>query len=468
MLDEALRLNEKITIIGTGNYGIAIGNRLMNYGYDVIYGSRNPNFDYLKECFNDQNKFTVTTIIDACLKADKFIFLAISAENNNYENFANEINNLELNKDLILIEISNYYNNNDISNAEKLKDLLINKRIDIVKGFNLISSYSMRSCLNIEQKGNNNEINVPICGDNLESKQLVTLLCNRINLKANDIGLLKLNALKLEKLNQTTFIEWKMPSLISLIFLLLNIVWIYIHYYFFPKKSHDLEEYLKNSSLLAHLNKVLGFTSLQMLSFVYFTSSIASVYQLYYGTRYKRFPKYLDFILKSRKQFGLWSFLFASLHVLCTIFISNPAYLSDWYQELTINNSSKWTIHAEINFLSGILAFIIMLLIALSSINSIANSFNWNEWHFVQTKLGLVCLFIALMHSVSMYLNIFFKRNLNNYSTLYLITRVKLIGCYFPAFVLIIRFIFAYFPLISKRLENIRKGITIKKNKSNV
>ena len=105
MSDEALTLNEKITIIGTGNYGIAIGKRLMNYGYDVIYGSRNPNFDYLKECFNDQNKFTVTTIIDACLKTDKFIFLAISAENNNYENFANELNNLELNKDLILFEI---------------------------------------------------------------------------------------------------------------------------------------------------------------------------------------------------------------------------------------------------------------------------------------------------------------------------------------------------------------------------
>ena len=222
MSDEELKLNEKITIIGTGNYGIAIGKRLMNYGYDVIYGSRNPNFDYLKECFNDQNKFTVTTIIDACLKTDKFIFLAISAENDNYKDFANELNNLELNKDLILIEISNKTNNNndDVSNAEKVKDLLINKRIDIVKGFNLISSYLMSSCLNIEQKSNNNEINVPICGDNLESKQLVTLLCNRINLKANDIGLLKLNALKLEKINQTTFIEWRIPSLISLTILL--------------------------------------------------------------------------------------------------------------------------------------------------------------------------------------------------------------------------------------------------------
>jgi hypothetical protein len=65
-----------------------------------------------------------------------------------------------------------------------------------------------------------------------------------------------------------------MSSLISLIFLLLNIAWIYIHYYFFPKKSHDLEEYLKNSFISAHLNKVLGFTSLQMLSFVYFEISI--------------------------------------------------------------------------------------------------------------------------------------------------------------------------------------------------
>jgi hypothetical protein len=45
----------------------------MNYGYEVIYGSRNANFDYLKECFNDQNKFIGATIIDACLKTNNFI-----------------------------------------------------------------------------------------------------------------------------------------------------------------------------------------------------------------------------------------------------------------------------------------------------------------------------------------------------------------------------------------------------------
>ena len=229
---------------------------------------------------------------------------------------------------------------------------------------------------------------------------------------------------------------------------------------------------MSDSTLLGHLNKCLGYSSLQLLAFVYSGSSIASVYQLSYGTKYKRFPKCLDFILKSRKQFGLWAFLFASSHVLCTMFTTNPAYVSDWYRKLAINQTisemPKLTIHGEVNLITGIISYIPMSLVALSSINSIANSLNWSEWRFVQTKLGVFSLCMGLTHTVSMYLNIFLKRHANDYSTpLYLLTRVKLMSGYFPAIVLFSRFLFAYFPPISKRIENIRKGIIFfeRKNK---
>ena len=274
----------------------------------------------------------------------------------------------------------------------------------------------------------------------------------------------------MERINNNTFTDWKSPSLISASFVAFNFVWVYIHYYYFPKKPHTLEKYLSESSLLGHLNKVLGFSSLQVLAFVYFGSSIASVYQLVYGTKYKRFPKYLDFILKSRKQFGLWAFLLASAHVLCTIFTTNPGYIADWYRKLAANQTvfemPKFTINGEVNLITGIISYILMLLVALSSINSIANSLNWSERRFVQTKLGVACLFMGLMHTVSMYLNIFLQRHANNSTTLYLLTRVKLFSGIFPAAVLLIRFIFAYFPPISKRIESIRKGkIIAKKHK---
>jgi predicted dinucleotide-binding enzyme/DMSO/TMAO reductase YedYZ heme-binding membrane subunit len=473
-------VNEKITVIGTGNYGIAIGKRLMKYGFSVNYGSRMPNYEYLKECFDPENRFSVDTIGNAWHKTDKIAFLAIPAEENNYNAFVNEISSInktenESNKkNKVLIELSNHneQSNSNESNAERLDSLLKtidkNETVNVVKGFNLIDAYSMATCLEIEQKGNN-EIIIPICGDSAEAKEIVALLCSKLNFKTNDIGLLKKNALYLEKLNNTTFLEWQSPSLISAGFLGFNFVWIYVHYYFFPKKPHTLIKYLYDSSILHHLNKVLGFTSLQMLAFVYFGSSLAAMYQLKYGTKYKRFPKYLDFILKSRKQFGLWAFLFASAHVLCTLFTTNPSYIPDWYQKIELKNlfqMPKLTIHAEVNLLTGIVSYIPLTLVALSSINSIANSLNWKEWQFVQTKLGIFCLSAGLTHAISMYLKIFFQRHTNNFNTLYLLTRVKLISCYFPAIVLLTRFMIAYCPPIANRVKTIRNGNQLKKKEN--
>jgi len=43
-----------------------------------------------------------------------------------------------------------------------------------------------------------------------------------------------------------------------------------------------------------------------------------------------------------------------------------------------------------------------------------------------------------------------------------LLTRVKLIALYFPLLVLVLRFLFAYFPPLSKRIQMIRDGTIVK------
>lgn len=72
--------NKKIGIIGTGNYAIALGKRLLMFGFQVIYGSRWPNKDYLHECFGKlahEHFYEVTSIEDAWNKADGIVFLAV-------------------------------------------------------------------------------------------------------------------------------------------------------------------------------------------------------------------------------------------------------------------------------------------------------------------------------------------------------------------------------------------------------
>ena len=227
-------------------------------------------------------------------------------------------------------------------------------------------------------------------------------------------------------------------------------------------------EYLCKFSLLSHANKVFGFTALQLLAFVYLASVFASVYQLINGTKYKRFPKYLDNWMKTRKQFGLWAFYFATFHVIASILVTNPSYMDGWFRPVynkTGANSfglTKMSLHGELNVLTGIIAYLMMVLVALSSINSIANSLNWSEWRFVQSNLGLGCLAMGLTHDLVMYLRIYLEKN---YSFTYLVTRVKLIAIYFPLLVLILRFIFSCFPPLGNRIKKIRDGTIIKHDK---
>jgi predicted dinucleotide-binding enzyme/DMSO/TMAO reductase YedYZ heme-binding membrane subunit len=447
---------EKITVIGTGNYGIAIGRRLLNHGFEVIFGSRCPNYSYLKECLTDINSsnFSVIQIKQAFLKSDKFVFLAISDDA--YDDFADQINQIDSTKKII-IDLSNLSNpnvNSNISNAEKLSKLLANKHI-IVKAFNQINAFS------IAEYSQQNIDKISIAGDDLESKELLKLLCSKLGFIGVDIGPLK-NALQLEQSNIKTFEEWKSPFLNSSLFLLFNFIWIFLIYFYFPKKTHTFSQYLNDFSLLSHTNKVLGFTSLQLLAFVYLASIFASLYQLKNGTKYKRFPKYLDNWLKSRKQYGLITFLFSSAHVITSLLVAQPSYISDWFKK---QDNNKMTLNGEINMLTGIIAYLIMAIVALTSINSISNGLNWSEWRFVQTNLGISCLTIGLLHTFAMYMRIYLEKDENKYDFIYLITRVKLISIYFPLLVLLLRFFFSYFPPINKRLENIRKSkiITVKK-----
>lgn len=78
-------------------------------------------------------------------------------------------------------------------------------------------------------------------------------------------------------------------------------MWVFWIYFWFPKKPVSFQTYLKDFSLLSHLNKVLGFSSLQILAFVYLGSVFASLNQLKSGTKYQRFPPYLDFWLSTSK-----------------------------------------------------------------------------------------------------------------------------------------------------------------------
>ena len=67
---------------------------------------------------------------------------------------------------------------------------------------------------------------------------------------------------------------------------------------------------------LNNMNLYLAQHALTMLALCYLPGCLAGYIQLFRGTKYSRFPKFLDRWLKMRKQLGLLMLLSASLHVI--------------------------------------------------------------------------------------------------------------------------------------------------------
>ena len=66
---------------------------------------------------------------------------------------------------------------------------------------------------------------------------------------------------------------------------------------------------------MENLNESLAVHAVQLLTACYFPGVLAAYIQLFRGTKYSRFPNWLDRWLKMRKQLGLLMLFSACLHV---------------------------------------------------------------------------------------------------------------------------------------------------------
>lgn len=68
-------------------------------------------------------------------------------------------------------------------------------------------------------------------------------------------------------------------------------------------------------------NKAFPVVALVMLALCYLPGALAGFLQLYNGTKYRRFPDWLDRWMLCRKQLGLTALAFAFLHAIYTLVI---------------------------------------------------------------------------------------------------------------------------------------------------
>uniref|UniRef100_A0A4W3GBS1 STEAP family member 4 n=1 Tax=Callorhinchus milii TaxID=7868 RepID=A0A4W3GBS1_CALMI len=384
---EHVHKRNAVCILGTGDFGRSLGMRLIKAGYPVIFGSRNPKNSALLP-----GGAEVFTHADA-LKRSQIIFLAVHREN--YD-FLQPLCDLFDGK--VLVDVSNNLKINQYreSNAAYLSQLV--PKAIVVKGFNTVSAWALQSG-NLDANSQ-----VFVCGEDGEAKHLVMDIARSIGLTPLDQGSL-LAANEVENYPLQLFPMWRLPFIITAGLTVLIYLYCLVTDVINPYVTKQVDDSYR--IVVSIPNRVFPIVSLILLGLVYLPGVMAAFLQLYRGTKYKRFPNWLDRWMLCRKQLGLVALAFAFLHVFYTLIIP-IRYSVRWkWMQYTIKESKKnqtaeynqwWFWSVDLYLAMGIVGFGLFVLLGITSLPSVSNAVNWREFQFVQSKLGHVTLLLCTAH----------------------------------------------------------------------
>ncbi|XP_020640862.3 metalloreductase STEAP4 [Pogona vitticeps] len=433
---------ETVCIFGTGDFGRSLGYRLMQCGYSVVYGSRSPQVSGLVP-----QGATVLSHAEAAEMSDIIIIAVHRAHYSFLESLQ------EILRGKVLVDVSNNLKINQYpeSNAEYLAQMMPNSKV--VKAFNTVSAWSLQS------GGLDASRQVFVCGDDNKSKEKVMEVVRSLGLTPLDKGSL-LAAKEIENYPLQLFPMWKYPIYLSLGLSLFIFIYSVIRdvVYNHVEKNKDFAFFI----VISIPNRICPVVALILLALVYLPGIFAAILQLYRGTKYSRFPDWLDQWMLCRKQLGLVALAYAFLHVLYTLVIPIRYYvrwkMNSYVLQQAFNNrtdplniSGAW--HSDAYLALGILGFFFFVLLGITSLPSVSNSVNWREFRFVQSYLGYLTLALCTAHT----LGYGGKRFLNAGTYPWFLPAVYIFSLIVPCIVLVMKF-FLIFPCVDRPLTAIRQG----------
>lgn len=433
---------ELLCIFGTGDLGRSLGLRLLQAGYRVVYGSRRPH-----SCGPLPPGAQVSSHAEAAQSAH-LIFVAVHREHYDFlETLAPQL------KGKVLVDISNNLRKDQYpeSNAQYLQRLVPGAAV--VKGFNTLSAWALQNGPSDANR------QVYVCGDSGEAKQAVAELASRLGLGVLDRGSLSA-ARELEDFPLQLFPQWRLPLRLALCLtaafffylLLRDVVYAYV------MEGKDISFRI----MVSLANKVFPIVSLILLAVCYLPGVLASFLQLYRGTKYRRFPDWLDRWMLCRKQLGLLALGFALLHVLYTLVIPIRYHVRFWATGVAVSlirenrsqefdNALAWRVDSYYSV--GILGFGLFLLLGITSLPSVANALSWREFSFVQSKLGHVTLLLCTFHTYLYGWNKFLRPSSYKWWT----PPGYMLCLALPSVVLLLKMLLLL-PCVDRRVGRIRQG----------
>ncbi|XP_030641308.1 metalloreductase STEAP4-like [Chanos chanos] len=434
-----------VCIFGTGDFGRSLGLRLLQAGYEVVFGSRDSKTSTPLEDFHPGPK--VMSHAEAAKEA-QVVFVAVQRE---HYDFLTPL--IPVLQGKVLVDVSNNLKKGlyQESNAEYLSSLV--PGAVVVKAFNTISAWALQS------GGLDANRQVYVCGDQPDAKRAVEAIAQNLGLTALDRGSLRA-ARELEDLPLELFPLWRLPlgiatGLTAFFFfylLIRDVIYAYVN------DGRDISFRI----MITLANKVFPIVSLVMLALCYLPGILAAFVQLYNGTKYRRFPDWLDRWMRCRKQIGLLALGCALLHVLYTCIISiryyvqykNNAELIGLIKEntnLTLDNAEAWA--TDSFFALGVLGFLMYVLLGITSIPSVGSSLNWREFRFVQSKIGFLTLMLCTGHCLLYAWNKFLKPTTYKWYT----PPGSMLSLVVPCSVLVLKLIIIL-PCVNRPISRIRQG----------
>jgi len=408
-LEKAVSSEKSISILGSGDFGRALAGRLAQSGYQPTIGSRDPN----KNRNLIPNGVEVAEYEVAC-KAE-IIIIAIP------QGFYHSLP-ADLLAGKILVDVSNRsttQRTSNVSQAEYLASLFPSSTV--VKGFNVLSAYAL------ESGGIQGSKQVYIAGDSSEAKDKVCDVVRGCGFVPVDLGAL-VAARTIEDIPVAVFPSWRKPFIVHLILFALLYLLAFVKFQIcWPLTWSDTFLWeLWNHIPMDNLNKTLSVHALISLALCYLPGVIAGWLQIYRGTKYSRFPNWLDQWLKMRKQLGLLMLFAAAMHACLSVAIMSPSYQDIVYgqpveafipvlkgdggwgpKELTFNNTVKvygtekmdW--RGELFLTTGVFGFGLVCILGLTSLPSVTQTLSWKEFAWIQSGLGWTSLCFLCVHDIA-------------------------------------------------------------------
>ncbi|XP_068160263.1 metalloreductase STEAP2 [Antennarius striatus] len=292
-------------------------------------------------------------------------------------------------------------------------------------------------------------------------------VARQLNFQPVDMGPLS-SSQDIENMPIQLFNGWKGPVLSAVALSIFFFAYSFVRDIIHPYVKYRQSDFYKIPVEI--VNRTLPTVAITLLSLVYLAGQLAAAHQLYYGTKYRHFPHWLEGWLQSRKQLGLLSFFLAAVHVLyslCLPMRRSEKYLllNTAYQQVHSNMESMWNeeevwrVEMYISF--GIMSLGLLSLLAITSIPSVNNSLNWREFTFIQSTLGYIALLIATFHG----LLFGWKQAFEEEAYRFYLPPSFVVALALPIFVILGK-VLMLLPCMGRRIQQIRCGVNRSQNHS--